>query len=86
MTKLLYTPFGLVLSALSAVLAGKLSKMLWRRVSGQDDTPAARDEHRGWAEIAAAAAVEGAVFGGTKAVVDRAGAKAFAKATGSWPG
>lgn len=86
MSKLLYTPFGLILSALSAALAGKLSKTLWRKVSGQDETPEARDEHRGWGEIAAAAAVEGAVFGGTKAVVDRAGAKAFAKATGSWPG
>jgi hypothetical protein len=86
MIKVLYKPLGLVLSALSAAVAGKLSKSIWRKVSGQDSTPEAKDEYRGWGEIVAAAAVEGAVFGGTKAVVDRAGAKAFARATGTWPG
>lgn len=86
MIKLLYKPLGLVLSALSAIVAGRLSKTVWQKVSGQEIAPTATDEHRGWGEIAAAAAVEGAVFGGTKAIVDRAGAKAFAKATGTWPG
>lgn len=86
MIKLLYKPLGLVLSALSAIVAGRLSKAVWQKMSGQDTAPTSKDEHRGWGEIAAAAAVEGAVFGGTKAIVDRAGAKAFAKATGTWPG
>lgn len=40
----------------------------------------------GWGEIAASAALQGAVMAGTKAVVDRAGATGFAKATGTWPG
>jgi hypothetical protein len=85
MIKLLYKPFGLILSALSGAAAGKLSKIVWAKLSGQDHAPTATDEHRRWGEIAAAAVVEGAVFGGTKAVVDRAGAKAFAKVTGTWP-
>jgi Protein of unknown function (DUF4235) len=85
MIKLLYKPFGLVLGMLSAIAAGKLSNMVWRTLSGQDTTPSAMDEHRHWGEIAAAAAVEGAVFAATKAAADRLGATTFAKATGTWP-
>jgi hypothetical protein len=85
MIKLLYKPFGLLLSALSAAAAGKLSKIVWAKLSGQDSAPSAKDEDRHWREIAAAAVVEGAVFSGTKSVVDRAGVNAFAKATGTWP-
>jgi hypothetical protein len=33
-----------------------------------------------------AAAAQGAVFGGVKALVDRAGATGFAWLTGAWPG
>jgi hypothetical protein len=33
-----------------------------------------------------AAAAEGAVFGGVKALIDRAGATGFAWLTGAWPG
>ena len=55
-------------------------------IEGEDDTPDAKDLDRGWGEIAAAAAVQGAVFGTVKALVDRAGAKGFQRATGVWPG
>ena len=85
MIKLLYKPFGLVLSLLSAAAAAKLSGVAWKTLSGQDTTPSAKDEHRHWGEIAAAAAVEGALFAATKTVVDRLGAKTFAKTTGTWP-
>ncbi len=65
--------------------ASKLTKIAWAKFSGEDSAPTAKDKHRRWGEIAAAAALEGAVFGGTRAVVDRAGAKAFARITGRWP-
>ncbi|MDQ6849442.1 MAG: DUF4235 domain-containing protein [Actinomycetota bacterium] len=86
MISLIYKPFGLLVSVLGGLLAGKLFKRLWRAVRSEDDTPDAKDRERGWTEIAAAAAVEGAVFGGVKAIVDRAGAAGFARATGTWPG
>lgn len=85
MIKLLYRPFALLLSTLAAAVAGKLTKIVWAKFSGDDSAPAADDKHGRWGEIAAAAALEGAVFGGTRAVVDRAGAKAFARVTGNWP-
>ena len=34
----------------------------------------------------AGAAIQGAVFGLVKAAVERSGARAFEKVTGSWPG
>jgi hypothetical protein len=33
-----------------------------------------------------AAALQGAIFAATKAVIDRAGARGFTKLTGKWPG
>jgi predicted metal-dependent enzyme (double-stranded beta helix superfamily) len=84
--KLLYRPFGLVVSVLGGLLAGALFKQIWRLVSNEDDTPDAKDRERSWAEIAGAAAIEGAVFGAVKAVLDRAGAAGFERATGVWPG
>ena len=80
-----YKPFGLVVSVLGGLLAGALFKRLWRAVMHEDETPEATDPDRGWAEIATAAAIEGAVFGGVRAIVDRAGAAGFARATGAWP-
>jgi predicted metal-dependent enzyme (double-stranded beta helix superfamily) len=83
---MLYRPFGLVVSVLGGLLAGALFKQIWRAVAHEDDTPDAKDQDRSWGEIVAAAAIQGAVFGTVKAVVDRAGATGFERATGVWPG
>lgn len=84
--KTLYQPFGLLFSVLGGVIAGALFKRMWRVVADEDDAPDAKDRDRGWGEIVAAAAVQGAIFGSVKAVMDRAGAKGFERATGTWPG
>jgi predicted metal-dependent enzyme (double-stranded beta helix superfamily) len=84
--KVLYQPFGLLFSVLGGVLAGALFKHVWRAATNEDDAPDAKDRERGWGEIVTAAALQGAVFGTVKAVVDRAGAKGFERATGTWPG
>ena len=86
MAKLLYRPFGLVLSVLGGLLAGTLFKQIWKRVAGKEDAPKARESEYGWREVLPAAMVQGAVFGLVKAAVDRSGARAFEKLTGSWPG
>jgi hypothetical protein len=84
--KLLYKPFGLLVSVLGGILAGALFKRLWRALSGEAEAPSAKDRDRMWREVLAAAAVQGAVFGGVKALIDRAGASGFARITGVWPG
>jgi hypothetical protein len=85
-SKLVYRPFGLLLSVTSGLLAGVLFKQVWKRVSDKEGPPKANESEYGWKELLAGAAVQGAVFGLVKAAVDRSGARAFEKVTGSWPG
>jgi hypothetical protein len=84
--RLVYKPFGLIISVLGGIVAGMIFKRVWGAVGHEGEAPAATDEAKGWGEVLVAAAAEGAVFGGVKALVDRAGATGFAHLTGAWPG
>ena len=84
--KLLYRPLGLLASVIGGLVAGSLFKRLWRAAADEDEVPSAKDRDRRWGEVIAAAAIQGAVFGGVKAFVDRAGATGYARLTGVWPG
>ena len=86
MAKLVYKPLGLIFGVLGGVVASAIFKRLWQAVAREDQAPKATDETKGWTEVLAAAAAQGAVFGAVKALIDRAGATAFARATGVWPG
>ena len=86
MAKVIYKPFGLIVGVLGGMLAGAIFKRVWRTVAREEVAPEATDATKGWSEVVAAAAVEGAVFGGVKAAIDRAGATGFAHLTGAWPG
>jgi hypothetical protein len=86
MARLIYKPFGLIFGVLGGIVAGAVFKRVWAAVGHEEDTPNATDEDKGWGEVVVAAAVQGAVFGGVKAAVDRAGATGFAHLTGAWPG
>ena len=72
--KLLYKPIGLRVSVLGGLVARALFKRLWRAVADERDAPNAKDRERSWREVIAAAAMQDAVFGGVKALIDRAGA------------
>jgi hypothetical protein len=84
--KLLYKPFGLIAGILAGIAAGAIFKRIWNLLANDDETPDAKDKFRSWPEVIAAAAVQGAVFGGVKAAVDRLGATGFEQLTGVWPG
>lgn len=84
-TKLAYKPVGLLLGIAAGVVAGAVFKQVWKVASGDDDAPNATDEERGWGEILAAAALQGAIFAVVKAAVDRAGASGVRRLTGRWP-
>jgi hypothetical protein len=86
MARLLYKPVGLLMSVLGGLIASAIFKRIWRAVGEESDAPKATDQRRGWREVLIAAAAQGAVFGGVKALIDRAGATGFARLTGSWPG
>ena len=83
--KVAYKPVGLLLGIGAGAIAGFVFKEIWKVTSGDDDAPNATDEDRGWVEIIAAAALQGAIFAVVKALVDRGGATGVRKLTGTWP-
>jgi hypothetical protein len=83
--RVFYKLFGLLISVLGGIVAGAIFKRIWG-AAADEEAPEATDETRGWGEVVLAAAAKGAVFGGVKALIDRAGATGFARVTGSWPG
>jgi Protein of unknown function (DUF4235) len=84
--KLVYRPFGLLFSVLGGILAGVAFKQLWKVFSDEDEPPKAKESAYGWKEILPAALLQGAIFGLVKAAIDRGGARAFERLTGTWPG
>ncbi|MFB6805300.1 DUF4235 domain-containing protein [Streptomyces sp. NPDC056387] len=85
-SKVAYRPVGLALGAVSGLIAGAVFKQVWKVVEGENDAPSAMDEDRSWKQILFAAAVQGAIFAVVKAAVDRSGAVATRRVTGTWPG
>jgi uncharacterized protein DUF4235 len=86
MTKVLYKPVGMLVSVLGGVLAGAIFKQVWKVAFREDDAPKATDADRSWREVLLAAALQGAIFGLVKAVVDRGATEGTRKVTGVWPG
>ncbi|GGV37576.1 DUF4235 domain-containing protein [Streptomyces spectabilis] len=84
-SRIAYKPVGLALGAVSGMVAGALFKKTWKVVVRDEDAPDATDEQRAWSEVLLAAALQGAIFAATKATVDRAGATAVRRLTGTWP-
>ncbi|GGL63876.1 membrane protein [Streptomyces fumigatiscleroticus] len=82
---LVYQPLGFALSWAGGALAGLAFRKAWKAVRHEDDAPDALDPDRGWGEILAAAAVQGAIFAVVRSAVDRTGAKAIERSTGVWP-
>ena len=85
LSKIAYKPVGLALGLGAGAIAGFVFKELWKVASGDDDAPNATDEDRGWGEILAAAALQGAIFALVKAAIDRSGAVGVRRLTGQWP-
>ncbi|MDT0485446.1 DUF4235 domain-containing protein [Streptomyces canus] len=85
-SKVAYKPVGMAMGALSGVLAGAMFKQVWKQLGHEEDAPDATDEHRTWREVVSAAVLQGAIFAGVKAAVDRGGATATRRLTGTWPG
>ncbi|MEV7443163.1 DUF4235 domain-containing protein [Streptomyces sp. NPDC091204] len=85
-SKVAYKPVGLALGAVSGMIAGAAFKQVWKIVESEGDAPSATDEDRSWKQILIAAAIQGAIFAVVKAAVDRSGAVATRRVTGTWPG
>ncbi|MGW1998079.1 DUF4235 domain-containing protein [Embleya sp. NPDC001921] len=85
-SKVAYKPIGLMLGATSGMIAGAVFKQAWKMIGHDDDAPDATDENRTWSQVLLAAGLQGAIFAVVKAAVDRGGAAATRRLTGTWPG
>ena len=83
--KLLYKPFGLLMGILGGLAARRVFDAVWARIDEQEP-PKPTTEQASWPRVLGAAAVQGATFATTKALVDRAGARTFHHLLGVWPG
>ncbi|MEV7617658.1 DUF4235 domain-containing protein [Streptomyces sp. NPDC089799] len=66
--------------------AGAAFRQVWKVIGHDDAAPGATDEDRTWREVLLAAALHGATFALVRAAVERAGATATRRLTGTWPG
>ncbi|MDN0197725.1 DUF4235 domain-containing protein [Streptomyces sp. S.PNR 29] len=82
---LAYQPVGFLLGWSSGWLAGLAFRKTWKAIRHEDDAPDALDPDRSWGEILVAAAIQGAIFAVVRSAVDRTGAKAIERSTGTWP-
>ncbi|GGR41337.1 DUF4235 domain-containing protein [Streptomyces roseolus] len=80
-----YKPIGMALGLGGGLLASAAFRRVWKVMADEDDAPDAKDEGRDWPEILLAAAVQGAIFAVVRAAVDRSGAIATRRLTGTWP-
>ncbi|MEU5673912.1 DUF4235 domain-containing protein [Micromonospora sp. NPDC049089] len=80
-----YRPVGVLLGIAAGTVAGAIFRQVWKVTAGDGEAPNATDEDRGWGEILAAAALQGAIFAVVRAAVDRGGAVGVRRMTGSWP-
>jgi hypothetical protein len=83
--KFVFTPFSLALSLVAGIVGQKIFEKIWALV---DDEEAPSPEHRefSWPKLIVALLVEGAIFRLVKGLTDHGARRAFAGATGTWPG
>jgi hypothetical protein len=83
--KIVFTPVSVVLGLIAGIVGQKIFEKLWSVV---DDQEPPSPEHRefSWPKLLAALLAEGAIFRLVKGITDHGARRAFAKATGTWPG
>jgi hypothetical protein len=85
MGKLLFIPVSIVGGLLAALVSKKTVDFVWGRIS---DREIPEPEHRdvSWAQLAAALALEGAIFRLSRGLIEHLSWRGFLRTTGRWPG
>lgn len=86
MVKLIYKPLSLLFGLTGGLLASAIFSRVWGMVAAEPEAPDPDQEQETWGRVLLAAALQGAILSTTRAAVARAGATAFRRGTGIWPG
>jgi len=86
--KILYRPWGFVISVVAGLMAARVVQRVWKRVDpdSSDAPPKPLQSEYGLRKVLLAALIQGAVFAVVRALLDRGGARVFQRWTGEWPG
>jgi hypothetical protein len=83
--KLLFTPLRWISARIAAALGRRSVERIWRTFDEQAP-PKSDQRSAGWARLAAALALEGAVLRLAAGLFDKASREWFQRLTGRWPG
>lgn len=83
--KILYKPFGIIASLISARLGKAVFKGVWSKIDDAEP-PHPTTARTSLGKVLSAAVLEAATMAGVAAITDRASAKTFHYLTGIWPG
>ena len=86
MAKLAYRLLSMLVSMGGGMLASTIFRKIWKLAADEDEAPKATDAGKGWPEVLAAAALQGAIFAVVTASVERLTAAGTRSLTGTWPG
>ena len=85
MGKLLFIPFSLAAGLIAGLAAKKAFELAWGVVD-DEEPPKPENRDTSWPKLAAALALEGAIFSVARGLADRGSRLGFYRLTGSWPG
>jgi hypothetical protein len=83
--RLVFIPFSILGGLIAGLIGKKIFEAIWRVI---DDEEPPDSEHRevSWAKLAAALALEGAIFRVIRGIADRGSRIGYERFTGEWPG
>jgi hypothetical protein len=83
--KLLFLPFSIVGGLLAGLVSKKLFEQVWGLID-KEEPPEAKHREISVGKLAAALALEGAIFRLMRGLAEHGSRQSFAKVMGSWPG
>jgi hypothetical protein len=83
--KVLFIPISLVGGLLAGLVGKKAFEGVWGLVD-EEEPPEAEHRNVSYGKLAAALALEGAIFRMTRGLADHGARRGFERVTGAWPG
>jgi hypothetical protein len=83
--KLAFTPLSIVLGLVAGLIGKKIFEQAWGLID-DEEPPDAKHREINFTKLVFALVFEGAIFRLVKGLTDHGARRAFARATGAWPG